>query len=95
MGLLALAICVTICWLAYLRTQRSSAVLLSYLEEESSRLQAAAIRLNEHGFGLQQTSSDLFPKLERVAALFDQPLIAASLPWLLRRLLMRPFKKRR
>ena len=94
LGLLVLVITVTIAWLAYLRTQRSSALLFSYLEEESNQLQTAAIRLNEHGFDLQQTSSALFPKLERMAAFLEQPLVGAGLPWLLRRLLMRPFRKR-
>ena len=94
LGLVALLICLTIGWLAYRRTQRSSALLFSYLGEESAQLEAVAIRLNEHGFNLQQTSSVLFPKLEQIAGFIEQPLVAAGLPWLLRRLLLRPFRKR-
>jgi hypothetical protein len=50
--------------------------------------------LNEHGFALQRTAALLFPKLAEVSVFLDQPLVAAGLPWVLRRMLARPFKKR-
>jgi hypothetical protein len=57
-------------------------------------LERLATRLNEHGFALQRTSALLFPKLSELSVFLDQPLVAAALPWVLRRMLARPFKKR-
>jgi hypothetical protein len=52
------------------------------------------VRLNDHGFSLQRTSAELFPKLSELGEFLDRPLVAASLPWLLRRLFGRPYKRR-
>lgn len=73
---------------------RSAAALSSYAREEAATLQALAVRLNDHGFSLQHTSSELFPKLSDLGAFLERPLVAASLPWVLRRIFGRPFKRR-
>jgi len=57
-------------------------------------LERAAARLNEHGFALEHTASLLFPKLQRLAAFLEQPLVAAAIPWLIRRGLGRPYRRR-
>jgi hypothetical protein len=36
----------------------------------------------------------LFPGLRELSIFLEQPLVAAGVPWVLRRLLARPFKKR-
>jgi hypothetical protein len=79
---------------AYRAVSRRAAHLSHYAYEEANALQAVALRLNEHGYALQATSALLFPRLRELSIFLDQPLIAAALPWLLRRLLARPFKKR-
>jgi len=81
-------------WRAYRAVGRRAAHLSHYAYEEAAALQAVALRLNEHGFALQATSALLFPRLQELSILLEQPLIAAAVPWLLRRLLARPFKKR-
>jgi hypothetical protein len=53
-----------------------------------------AERLNEHGFALEHTTSLLFPKLQRLATFIEQPLVAATIPWLIRRALGRPYRRR-
>jgi hypothetical protein len=50
--------------------------------------------LNEHGFALEHSASELFPKVERVVAFLEQPLVAVTVPWLLRRALRRPYRRR-
>ena len=79
---------------AYQAVNRRAAHLSHYAYEEAAALQTVALRLNEHGFALQRTSAVLFPRLQELSIFLEQPLIAAALPWVLRRLLARPFKKR-
>ncbi|MEO6796006.1 MAG: hypothetical protein ABI401_11040 [Candidatus Dormibacter sp.] len=79
---------------AYRAVGRRAAHLSHYAYEEADALQTVALRLNEHGYALQRTSTLLFPKLQELASFLDQPLVAAAVPWLLRRMLARPFKKR-
>ncbi|HAH65853.1 MAG TPA: hypothetical protein DCL72_10350, partial [Rhizobiales bacterium] len=81
-------------WRAYRAVGRRAAHLSHYAFEEATELERLAARLNEHGFALQQTSALLFPKLAEVSVILDQPLVAAAFPWVLRRMLARPFKKR-
>jgi len=50
--------------------------------------------LNEHGFALEHSASELFPKVERVLAFLEQPLVVVTVPWLLRRALRRPYRRR-
>ena len=94
LGLLILTFLGLGTWRAYRAAGRRAAHLSHYAYEEAAALQAVALRLNEHGFALQATSAVLFPRLQELAIFLEQPLIAAALPWVLRRLLARPFKKR-
>jgi len=51
-------------------------------------------QLNEHGFELEHTAAELGPKVERIIGFLEQPLIGATLPWLLRRVVGRPYRRR-
>ena len=57
-------------------------------------LERLAAQLNEHGFALEHSASELFPKVEQVVAFLEQPLVAVTVPWLLRRALCRPYRRR-
>ena len=81
-------------WRAYRKTSRRAAELAAYAGGEATELERAAARLNEHGFALEHTASLLFPKLQRLAAFLEQPLVAAAVPWLIRRGLGRPYRRR-
>jgi hypothetical protein len=69
-------------------------MLTELAADEGEHLQDVAERLNRHGFEIQHTLDELGPKVARWARILQQPLVAASLPWLLRRLLGRPLRKR-
>jgi hypothetical protein len=43
---------------------------------------------------LQHTASELFPKIERLTIFLQRPLVAAAIPWLLRRAIGRPYRRR-
>jgi hypothetical protein len=45
-------------------------------------------------FALEHTASELFPKIQQILAFMEQPLVAAALPWLIRRVLARPYRRR-
>jgi hypothetical protein len=94
LGILVLTYAGLRTWRAYRAVGRRAAHLSHYAYEEAAALQAVALRLNEHGFALQATSAVLFPRLQELSIFLEQPLIAAAVPWVLRRLLARPFKKR-
>lgn len=81
-------------WSAYRRTTRLATQLSTYLNEEAIEIERLAAQLNEHGFELEHTMSDLGPKLETLAMFLRQPLIAATIPWVLRRILGRPYRRR-
>ena len=81
-------------WRAYRKTSRRAAELSSYALEEAIALEQVSARLNQHGFDLQHTSSELFPKIERLMLLLQRPLVAAAIPWLLRRAFGRPYRRR-
>ena len=66
----------------------------AYALEEATELERLTARLNEHGFALEHTAAELFPKLERLSVFLGQPLVAATLPWLIRRALGRPYRRR-
>jgi len=57
-------------------------------------LERLAAQLNEHGFALEHSASELFPKLAQVMAFLEQPLVAVTIPWLLRRVMRRPYRRR-
>lgn len=71
-----------------------SVSLGSYALTEASAIEQITTRLNEHGFALEHSASELLPRLEYLAIFLRQPLMAAALPWALRRILARPYKKR-
>ena len=79
---------------AYRRTSRRATELSSYALEEATELERLTAQLNEHGFALEHTASELFPKLETLSAFLGQPLVAATIPWLIRRALGRPYRRR-
>ena len=79
---------------AYHRTSRRATELSAYALEEATELERLTARLNEHGFALEHTAAELFPKLERLSVFLGQPLVAATLPWLIRRVLGRPYRRR-
>ncbi len=81
-------------WRAYRKASRRASELSTYAFEQAVELERAAARLNEHGFALEHTASELFPKLQRILAFMEQPLVAAALPWVIRRVLARPYRRR-
>jgi hypothetical protein len=81
-------------WRAYRKASRRASELSTYAFEQAVELEQAAARLNEHGFALEHTASELFPKLQRILAVMEQPLVAAALPWVIRRVLARPYRRR-
>ena len=81
-------------WRAYRKASRRASELSSYALEQAIELEQAATRLNEHGFALEHTASELFPKIQRILTFMEQPLIAAALPWVIRRVLARPYRRR-
>jgi len=81
-------------WRAYRKTSRQAAELSNYALEEATALEEVSARLNQHGFDLQHTSSELFPKIERLTLFLQRPLIVAAIPWLLRRAFGRPYRRR-
>lgn len=81
-------------WRAYRAASRRATELSRYANEEATVLDGLTTRLNEHGFALQHSAAELFPKLRELAAFLEQPLIAAAIPWLLRRAMGRPYRRR-
>ncbi len=81
-------------WRAYRKASRRAAALSSYATQQAIELERAAAQLNEHGFALEHTASELFPKLQRIAGFLEQPLVAVAIPWLIRRVLARPYRRR-
>ena len=81
-------------WRAYRKAWRRAAELSIYANQQAIELEQAAARLNEHGFALEQTASELFPKIQRILAFLEQPLVAAAIPWVIRRGLARPYRRR-
>ena len=80
-------------WRAYRKASRRAAELSTYAGEEAIEIERVTARLNEHGFELEHTASELFPKLERISAFLTQPLVAATIPWLIRRAMGRPYRR--
>jgi hypothetical protein len=79
---------------AYRKASRRAFELSSYAYDEATELEAIAARLNEHGFELEHTTSVLFPRIQRILAFLEQPLVAAAVPWLIRRAIARPYRRR-
>ena len=81
-------------WRAYRRASRRATELSAYAIEEATELERLTAQLNEHGFALEHTAAELFPKLEALSAFLGQPLVAATIPWMLRRAMGRPYRRR-
>ena len=81
-------------WRAYRRARRRARELSVYAGKEVTALERLAAQLNEHGFALEHSASELFPKLGQVLAFLEQPLVAVTIPWLVRRALRRPYRRR-
>ena len=81
-------------WRAYRRASRRATELSAYAMEEATELERLTAQLNEHGFALEHTAAEWFPKLERLSVFLGQPLVAATIPWLIRRSLGRPYRRR-
>jgi hypothetical protein len=81
-------------WRAYRMASRRATELSSYAMVEATELERLAAQLNEHGFALSDTAAELFPKLETLSIFLGQPLVAATIPWLIRRALGRPYRRR-
>jgi len=81
-------------WRAYRKASRRATELSAYALEEATELELLTARLNEHGFALEHTASELFPKLEQLSAFLGQPLVVATIPWLIRRAFGRPYRRR-
>jgi hypothetical protein len=81
-------------WRAYHRASRRATELSAYALVEATELERLTAQLNEHGFALEHTAAELFPKLETLSAFVGQPLVAATIPWLIRRALGRPYRRR-
>ena len=81
-------------WRAYRRASRRATELSGYALEQATELERLTAQLNEHGFVLEHTAAELFPKLERLSVFLGQPLVAATIPWLIRRAFGRPYRRR-
>jgi hypothetical protein len=81
-------------WRAYRAASRRATDLSRYADEQARELERLANRLNQNGFALQHSAAELFPKLQGLAAFLERPLVAAAIPWLLRRALRRPYRRR-
>lgn len=65
-----------------------------YAADEAEQLAVLAEHLNRNGFELQHTANQLFPKVKQWKTILGSPLVAASIPWVLRRVLGRPLRRR-
>ena len=81
-------------WHAYRRASRRATELSTYALDEAVQLERLTAQLNEHGFQLEHTAAELGPKVEQIMLFLRQPLVGAALPWLLRRLMARPYRRR-
>jgi hypothetical protein len=93
-GLILLIITALSAWRAYRRASQRGMELSTYASEQALELERLTAQLNEHGFQLEHTAGELGPKVERIMAFLEQPLVGATLPWLIRRLLGRPYRRR-
>jgi hypothetical protein len=81
-------------WRAYRRSTRRARELSAYLNDQAIEIERLTAQLNEHGFELEHTMSELAPKLETLATLLQRPLVAAAIPWVIRRVMGRPYRRR-
>jgi hypothetical protein len=89
-----LLITVPLTWRAYRRAMRRADQLSAYTSEQALEIERLTASLNEHGFELEHTITELGPRLEMIALFLRQPLVAATMPWILRRVFGRPYRRR-
>lgn len=92
-GVLALVFGGQAAWRSFRAAEQRAHALAAYTIEEVVQLETLSERLTVHGLALYEASSRLFPKVHRFLGFLDTPLGAAALPWILRRLFARPFRK--
>jgi hypothetical protein len=93
LGLLALVIGAQAVWRSLRAARRRAYELTVYAADEAEQLAILAEHLNRNVFELQHTSETLFPKVQQWQAVLGSPLLAASLPWVLRRVLGRRLRR--
>jgi hypothetical protein len=93
-GLIVLIVAMVGTWRAYRRASRRADDLSTYAADEALQLERLTAQLNEHGIQLEQSSAELGPKVEQILLFVRQPLVAATLPWVLRRFMGRPYRRR-
>jgi hypothetical protein len=93
-GLALLTAGIVSTWRAYRAATRRASELSAYTFEEASAIAELSARLNAHGFDLEHTSAELFPKLARITSFLQRPLVAVAVPWLMRRAFARPYRRR-
>ena len=81
-------------WRAYRRASRRALELSAYAADEALELERLFAQLNEHGFQLEHTAAELGPKVDQILLFLRQPLVGAALPWVLRRFMGRPYRRR-
>lgn len=64
------------------------------MDEQATEIERLTAQLNEHGFQLEHTMTNLAPKLQTIGIFLRQPLVAATIPWMLRRVFGRPYRRR-
>jgi hypothetical protein len=89
-----LLITVPLTWRAYRRAKRRADQLADYTSAQALDIERLTARLNEHGFELEHTMTELGPRLQTIALFLRQPLVAAAMPWILRRVFGRPYRRR-
>ncbi len=92
-GLIILASSGVSLWRALRAARRHGSAVSGYALGEAEQLGQIAQKLNDHGFALQHSASELLPKLRAVSEILQRPLLAAAIPWVLRRLFARPLRK--
>ena len=93
-GLIVLLVTLVRAWRAYRRASRRALELSAYAAAEAVEIERLSSQLNEHGFQLEHTAAELGPKVDQILLFLRQPLVGAAMPWLLRRLLARPYRRR-
>ena len=93
-GLVALVVGGQAVWRSARAARRRAFELSIYAAEQAEQFAVLADHLNRDGFELQHTADRLFPKIHEWQEVLGSPLVMASMPWILRRLLGRPLRRR-
>lgn len=80
-------------WRSMRAARRRAEQLTVYAADEAEQLAILADRVNRNAFELRHTGETLFPRVQQWGAIFGSPLLAAALPWILRRVLGRPLRR--